>query len=77
MLFRSISGVLGIFIAIGISSGIFLLAKDWFVGVDKIVISTEAIVISFLVSILVSMIAGIIPAIYASKIKISDAIKFD
>ena len=77
IIYGVISGVLGILIAIGISSGIFLLAKDWFVGVEKIEISPEAIVISFVVSILVSMVAGIIPALYASKIKIADAIKFD
>lgn len=72
-----ISGVLGIVIAIGISSGIFLLAKDWFIGVDKIVISPESVILSFVVSILVSVVAGIIPAIYASRIKIAEAIKFD
>lgn len=72
-----ISGVLGIIISVGISSGIFLLAREWFIGVDKIVISPESIVMSFVVSILVSVIAGIIPALYASKIKIADAIKFD
>ena len=58
-------------------SGIFLLAKDWFIGVDKIVISPESVILSFVVSILVSVVAGIIPAIYASRIKIAEAIKFD
>ena len=72
-----ISGVLGVIISSWILSIGFLVLKDNFIGVDKIVISFESIGLAVTISILVSIIASLIPAIYASRIKISDALKFD
>ena len=72
-----ISGVLGVIISSWLLSVGFLALKDNFIGVDRIVISFETICLAITISILVGIIASLIPAIYASRIKISAALKFD
>ena len=72
-----ISGVLGAIISSWLLSIGFLVLKDNFIDVERIVISFETLGLAVTMSILVGIIASLIPAIYASRIKISDALKFD
>lgn len=72
-----LSSVIGIFISAVAASNIYLLLNGTLFNVDKLVISKEAVFLSMAASILVGVLASIIPAIYSSKIKVADALRFE
>ena len=72
-----LSSIIGIFISIAIASHAFLLLNGTLFTVDKLVISKEAIILSMAAAVLVGVLASIIPAIYSSKIKVADALRFE
>ena len=71
------SGIIGVMFSVIIWSHVYIMSEDLFIGAEKLVISVEAVILSIVSAILVSILASIIPAIYASKIKVSNALKFD
>ena len=77
LVYGVISGVIGTFISTSVLSVGFLLLKDSLVGATRLVISTETVVLAITLSIIVGIVSSLVPAIYASKIKISEALKFD
>lgn len=77
LVYGVISGVIGTFISTSALSVGFLLLKDSLVGATRLVISTETVVLAITLSIIVGIVSSLVPAIYASKIKISEALKFD
>lgn len=72
-----LSSIIGIFISVAIASHAFLLLNGTLFTVDKLVISKEAIILSMAAAVLVGVLASIIPAIYSSKIKVADALRFE
>lgn len=72
-----ISGIIGIIISIVIATFAYYIFEDAFIGISKIVVSPESVVMAIAAAVLVSVVASIIPAVYASRIKIADALKFD
>lgn len=71
------SGVVGVIFAIVIWSNIYFLFDGLFTGTSKMVVSVETIILSITSAVLISILSSIIPAVYASRIKVSDALKFD
>lgn len=79
VIYGVIAAAIGTLLSALLDSGIFLFllnTKAWSPGVG-LQYSGSVVIISFGVSILVSTMASIIPAIYASRIKISEAIRYD
>lgn len=72
-----LSSIIGIFISVAIASHAFFLLNGTLFTVDKLVISKEAIILSMAAAVLVGVLASIIPAIYSSKIKVADALRFE
>lgn len=72
-----IGSIIGVILAIIISSHIFILLNGNLFNIECLVVSKEAILLSISASILVGVLASIIPAIYASHIKVADALRFD
>ena len=72
-----VSSVVGILLSLLLSSDIFLLLKENFLSTVYLVISKETVLLSFISSTTIGILAGIIPAVYASRIKITEAIKYD
>lgn len=72
-----LSSIIGIFISGAIASHAFFLLNGTLFTVDKLVISKEAIILSMAAAVLVGVLASIIPAIYSSKIKVADALRFE
>lgn len=70
-----ISACVGIILGVFIGSGIYIfldLKSTWNV---YLIFSPSAIILCFIVPVIVGTISSVLPAIYASKIKITDAIK--
>ncbi len=72
-----ISGIIGLVISSWIICTGFLLLKDSLFVVERVVISLETVVLAITLSTIVGIVASLVPAIYASRIKVSDALKFD
>lgn len=72
-----ISSVIGVAVAVVLSSHIFVLLNGSMFTLEKLVVSKEAVILSIAASILAGVLASIIPAIYSSHIKVADALRFD
>lgn len=58
------------------ASGIYIIMDGYDRWNTFLVVSDKAVLLAFLSSMLVCVFASILPAIYASRIKITDAIKY-
>ncbi|MDE6208811.1 MAG: FtsX-like permease family protein [Lachnospiraceae bacterium] len=72
-----ISSVIGVAVAVVLSSHIFLLLNGSLFNFERLVVSKEAVMLSTAASILAGVLASIIPAVYSSHIKVADALRFD
>ena len=72
-----LSSIIGIFISVTIATYLYLFLNGTIFNVERLVISKEAIILAIAASILVGVLSSIIPAIYSSKIKVADALKFE
>lgn len=72
-----LASIIGVVISILTASLIFVLINGYEKWNTYLVVSLNSIVIAVLTSFLIGIIASIIPAFYASKIKITNAIKYD
>lgn len=72
-----LSSIIGIFISVTIATYLYLFLNGTIFNVERLVISKEAVILAIAASILVGVLSSIIPAIYSSKIKVADALKFE
>lgn len=72
-----ISSVIGVAVAVVLSSHIFLLLNGSLFNFERLVVSKEVVMLSIAASILAGVLASIIPAVYSSHIKVADALRFD
>lgn len=72
-----LSSIIGIFISVTIATYLYLFLNGTVFNVERLVISKEAVILAIAASILVGVLSSIIPAIYSSKIKVADALKFE
>ena len=72
-----LSSIIGIFISVTAATYLYLFLNGTIFNVERLVISKEAVILALAASILVGVLSSIIPAIYSSKIKVADALKFE
>lgn len=72
-----LSSIIGIFISVTAATYLYLFLNGTIFNVERLVISKEAVILAIAASILVGVLSSIIPAIYSSKIKVADALKFE
>lgn len=72
-----ISWIIGIIISIFASSCFYVIADGYNIWNVYLIISKEAVLLTFLSSVLIGTMASVLPAVYASNISITDAIKYD
>lgn len=72
-----LSSIIGIFISVTIATYLYLFLNGTIFNVERLVISKEAVILAIAASILVGVLSSIIPAVYSSKIKVADALKFE
>ncbi len=72
-----LSSIIGIFISVTAATYLYLFLNGIIFNVERLVISKEAVILAIAASILVGVLSSIIPAIYSSKIKVADALKFE
>ncbi len=69
--------IIGIILSVVIAAYTYVLMGGFDIWKTNLCISFEMILLSVCVSVTIGVIAGIIPSIYASRIKVTEAIKYD
>lgn len=77
LVYGVISFALGSIISLFGAGCVYLLINGYEAFGTNLIISWESMALAFVIAIFIGMISSILPALYASKIKITDAIRYD
>lgn len=72
-----VGSLIGMVVAMILSGSAFLLLQDSVFGSSYLVVTPAAVLLSFFASTLIGTLSSIAPAIYSSKINITEALRFD